>query len=65
MQATFASMQQQIDTLKAEKVDEVDMKEYVQLWTAPIAQSLDHLTEETKRTRELMEKLYSEGRNQR
>lgn len=54
MQETIDKLQTQIDN----KVDESDMKEYVSLIVAPIAQSIDHLTEETKRTRELMEKLY-------
>ncbi len=52
----------QIDELKQDKVNTEDMKEYVKLWTAPITRSLDHLTEETKRTREMMEQIYHEGR---
>lgn len=62
MSEVIGNLQAEIDVLKREKVDESDMKEYVQLWTAPIVKSLEHITEEQKRTRELMEKIYEQGR---
>ena len=61
MQVVLDGIKDQIEALKKEKVDEEDMKEYVQLWTKPITVALSSLTEETKRTRELMEKIYHEG----
>lgn len=61
MQVVIDDIKSQIDALKKEKVDEEDMKEYVQLWTKPITVALATLSDETKRTRELMEKIYHEG----
>lgn len=61
MSEVIENLQHQIDTLKNEKVNETDMKEYVQLWTAPIVKSLEHLSAEQTRTRELMEKIYEQG----
>ena len=61
MQMVIDGIKLQIEALKKEKVDEEDMKEYVQLWTKPITMALGTLSEETKRTRELMEKIYHEG----
>lgn len=61
MQVVIDDIRNQIDTLKTVKVDQEDMREYVQLWTKPITDSISTLTDETKRTRELMEKIYHEG----
>lgn len=60
MQEVVSHLQEQIDYLKEEKVSNEQMKEYVQLFTAPIAQSLEHVVEETRLTRRLMEQLLRE-----
>lgn len=65
MQVVLDGIQNQINALNEKKVDEEDMKEYVQLWTKPITVAIDTLTDETKRTRELMEKIYHAGNIQR
>ncbi|AUR85175.1 coil containing protein [Vibrio phage 1.077.O._10N.261.45.A10] len=47
-----------MDELSEKSVTSEEMKEYVQLFTAPIVLGLDNLAEESRRTRKLMEKLY-------
>lgn len=56
MADAISHLQDQIDGLEKDKVSNAEMKEYVQLFTAPITQALDNVVEETRLTRQLMER---------
>lgn len=58
MVVAVSELDERIDELSEKSVTPQEMKEYVQLFTAPIVLGLDNLAEESRRTRKLMEKLY-------
>jgi hypothetical protein len=51
-------LEEDIDELKASKISRDEMKEYVELSNKYLVNSIEHLLEEQKTTRRLLEKIY-------